>query len=499
MISLVNLIPGSGGWGDAKHAPLAILYLGGALKDAGFACRAYHILPPDIDATVEKILKDDPIYVGFSVLTGLPVYWAAQMSKKIRAANPKIPIVWGGHHPSYTAEQCLREDYVDIVAIGEGEATAVDLAQTLDRQRPLEHVPGIAFKQNGRIIVNPERPRIQDVDRLWPDWSLVNVEDYLLDILGTKTISYYSSRGCPFACTFCSASTFFERTWRPHSPEYIIGGLTELKERHGVTGVFFGDDLFFQNATKERAIKIVEGLSRNGIRTNGIDVRITDFKQDTIERLDDAGLGGIFFGWESGSDRMLRMMKKGFQRKHIIAGAQLMAKYPEILLWGSAIFGMPTETREEVQATIDTCVELLHIHPNITSTFQIYLPFPGTEMIAQARQHGFQMPERAEDWARIDTFADEQTAPWVPWIGPAELERLRATVRVSRALFHRRPAWKGRLASVVNNAFVELGCLRVKHRFFSFPVEITLYKFLKGYWRPTARSLRDLEAPTLCP
>jgi len=322
MVSLVQIIPILEK-ADMKHPPLGLLYLGGSLRKANFPVKIFHILPAEINKSALEIINQNPLFVGFSVMTGIPAYYAVQMSKKIKELNPEIPIIWGGHHPSLIPNQCLEENYIDAVIIGEGEETIVDLANALEQKKDLSSVLGIGFKKAKEIIINPPRPRIQNLDNLIVDWSLVNVSDYIISSGNERVIGFYSSRGCPYNCGFCSSAKFFERTWRAHSSDYVVNSLKQLKEKFGINGVFFADDNFIIDRT--RAFAIIKQLYDIGIRTKTLDIRTNHLDEELLSLLKKTKATGIFIGWESGCDRLLKLMNKGITRDEIIEKVKIIS------------------------------------------------------------------------------------------------------------------------------------------------------------------------------
>lgn len=480
LIILVNITASSGGEADMLHPPLGILYVGGSLKKAGFKVKVYHRRPADFDKLAREIAAQNPLFVGFSVLTGLPTYHSAKLSQKIKKLNPNLKIVWGGHHPTLTAEQCLNENYIDIVVMGEGEDTAVELAATLKSDGDLNGILGIARKTGAGIKINPSRPRIKDLDRLEADWSLVNPEDYIIKNGNQRIIGFYSSRGCPYNCGFCSSSRFFERTWRPHSADYVVGQLKNFKEKFGINGVIFADDNFFIDT--KRAFEIIENLRKIGIRTQTLDIRINQLDDEVLKRLQDLEATGIFFGWESGNNRLLELMDKGITREDIVEKTRLLAKYPKVSIWASGILGLPTETKEETLNTVKTGLEISKIHPYSVVSFQVYLPFPGTRFFDLAVKEGFVPPKNTEEWGEIDAYGQSRMASWLPWVTQKDQRNMQMSGRYAKAMLHKNITLNP-LLRLANNFFYFLAYQRIKHQFFYFPIDFKIYQLLKKWWQ----------------
>ena len=143
------------------HPPQGLLYIANALKKADFEVKIFHIRPEEVAQYAQQIVDLKPLFVGFSVFTGEAMRSYAWLCRKIKSLCA-APIVWGNAHPTLLPEQCLSEDYIDIVVRGEGEVTAVELAQSLAAGTGrLKDIKGIGFKNaDGSIVINPESPFI---------------------------------------------------------------------------------------------------------------------------------------------------------------------------------------------------------------------------------------------------------------------------------------------------------------------------------------------------
>lgn len=289
--------------------PLGLLHIGSALKNAGYQVKVIHCTELEIDKYVDEIVRVQPLWVGFSVITGPQTSHSAWMSKKIKARS-EIPVVWGGIHPSLLPEQCLQEDYIDIVVIGEGEETALELTRRLESKKGLEELLGLGFKSrvNGQLkpCINPRRRFIKDLDadKYRLDFELLDVPSYFLKV-GTgkyeRVFSYKTSRGCPFDCGFCYNREFNLRGWRAKSAEGVIGDISYLKKTYGINGVKFYDDQFYVN--RKRALKILDGI---GIPAK-TDISLNLVTEDLAARIKEFNVFDILTGIESGSDRILKL------------------------------------------------------------------------------------------------------------------------------------------------------------------------------------------------
>lgn len=430
-IDLVLITVGSQGSMDMHHLPLGILYIGSLLKASGFEVRLHHLLPAEIEQRMKEIAQNQPLLAGFSVLSGTTTYWAAVASETLKMIAPQIKIAWGGHHATILAEECLKESYVDLVIRGEGEYTMLELAETLASGgiQALSGITGLSFKDNsGSIVHNPARQLIKELDKLVLDYDLLPMSQYL-GKGKIRNISLFSSRGCPYHCAFCSTPEFFGNTYRTHSAAYMINELGKLKDRYQINSVYFCDDNFYLD--KKRARDIIKSMAASDISCDTLDVRLDQIDDNDLAYFKEYKVRGIFFGWESGNDRLLAMMGKRLTTAAILEKAAMITKYG-IPCWGSGMMLLPTETEDETRKTINFSVTLREILKGSTIGLFRFMPLPGTELTAMAQAQGFVVPRRQKEWNIIDPLENHYQATWIPWMTPDKDRKLRCIQELSR-------------------------------------------------------------------
>lgn len=443
--------------------PIGCLHVGSILKNVGYEVKIIHCTEFEIDIYVDEIVKAQPLWAGFSVMTGPQTTHSAWMSKKIKA-HCNVPVVWGGIHPSLLPQQCLQEDYIDLVVIGEGEETAVELSQKLESKKHLKGILGLGYKinWNGQMkpCLNPRRPFIKDLDadRYRLDFELLDVSKYFLKA-GTgkyqRVFSYKTSRGCPFNCSFCYNNEFNFRRWRAKSAERVIEDISYLKKRYGIDGIKFYDDEFYIN--KIRALKILEGIAIPA----KTDIRIDMITEDLAAQMQEFNIFDILIGIESGSNRILKLINKGFTVEQIKKGVLILAKY-NLKAAYSAITGIPTETEEEMNATIDLILWIHRVHKNKAVSMGPYLPYPGSALYQWILQQEFVPPPRTEDWGIIERWGKDPYR-FLPWLKDNYVYYLREYMK----FFNYNLPFLNKLAE-----------LRLKHRFVKFPLDMVLVHFL---------------------
>jgi radical SAM superfamily enzyme YgiQ (UPF0313 family) len=380
-----------------------------------------------------EYLARNPICVGISAMTGTQINFAIEAAKIIRAAtNGKIPIIWGGPHPSCIPEQSLASEYVDVVCIGEGDLTFGELVNAFARKKSLNRIKGIAFKENGQTMITPLRPLI-DVEALLPvPWELIDVEKYIhhdMYIKGTnRSLDIgQTSRGCPFNCGFCSSASLRQRRWRAMSVRKSLENILGPVKRFNLDAIWIRDDEFYID--RERSNKICEGIIKSGVKirwyTSGtrVDVfnRSTD---DDILLLKKSGADTLKFGAESGSNRMLELMNKGIRWEDTVR-ANLRAKKLGVIPAFALMIGFPTETFDDINQTIDLYVRLKKDNPAAQfETIATYTALPLTPLYNLALEMGLKPPQTLEGWG--DWICDDYDLKGekIPWFSYAARKKI---------------------------------------------------------------------------
>jgi anaerobic magnesium-protoporphyrin IX monomethyl ester cyclase len=440
-----------------KVLPLGILSVGSALKKNGFQVELINITEKEIDKNAEKIIERNPEYVGFSVMTGIQTKHSAQLSKKIKELNPQIPILWGGIHPSLLPDQCLNEKYIDYVIIGEGEETILEFSEALKETNNFRGILGLGYKDfNSKPIINQGRPLIKNLDKWRLDFSLLNMEKYVYRLgANQRVVAYKTSRGCPFHCGFCYNYEFNQGRWRAWSIDTVVEDIKFLKKNFKIDGIKFYDDNFFVD--KNRALNILKKINL----PSHIEIRIDFIDDKLVKALKELKVFDLLIGLESGSDRLLQLISKGFSVERSIAGVRSIAKL-DLHATYSFIVGLPTETKKEFESTVGLMYKIYKIHPMAGFTLGVYLPYPGSQLYSFSLEHGFNYPTQTEDWGKIDRFRKDFDSPWVDvkkvWLIRECYKILSWDLKIFKKWFE----------------------FRIKHRFYSFPIDIYMIEFLSG-------------------
>jgi anaerobic magnesium-protoporphyrin IX monomethyl ester cyclase len=385
--------------------PLSAIYVGTALKSAG-----YNVIILDeriagnFDAALKEALAQKPLFVGISSMTGYQIQHGLLIAQRVRDLAPHVPIVWGGVHPTIHPDSTVRHALVDIVVIGEGEETAVELAGALEAGGDLQQVRGIVLEDAGKVVHTPKRPKIDLNSLPAPDYSLVDINRYFTigHISRTNQLQIVTSRGCPFHCGYCYLLLPELRGYRAISARKVYDEIQRLSQKYGVKSIFFYDDYFFGD--RQRVLEFVELLEQKPLGVQfEVSCRIDFLVRENdafLSRLRNAGFTELLIGVESGSERILKLIRKGFAREHILEANRKLAKagISSKLSW---MAGFPTETQEDFYQTVDMMLQLTRENPYCSLTpLGIYTPYPGTELYENCKNSfGMEFPATLDGWA----------------------------------------------------------------------------------------------------
>lgn len=362
--------------------PLGVAYLASYLRN-NINCKVKILdttFHPNYVSYLKKALSRKKFdLIGISAMTTMieAAYLAASVAKSY---NPKIKVLLGGPHATMMPEESLRNEYIDAVALSEGEETFLEFVQNLNNP---EKVAGIYYKKNGSIKKNPLRTMIDKLDKLpYPAWDLLEMEVYSRfwfqldsispDIRGTSIIA---SRGCPYQCSYCQPTLdiLFGKKIRKRSAANIVGELKALKYGYGMQGFNFVDDTFVVD--RDWVLSICNEIIKEKLDIKWLcNFRANLLNENLLSEMKRAGLVKVGIGIESGSQRILdEIYNKGIKLEDVRRGAEI-AKNLGLNVLGYFMIGAPSETEKEIRKTIKLSSEL----PLTEATFSITTPLPGT-------------------------------------------------------------------------------------------------------------------------
>jgi radical SAM superfamily enzyme YgiQ (UPF0313 family) len=387
--------------------PLALVHVGSALPGRRVVIVDGR-LDEDAPARVAE-LADEAACLGVTVLTGAPILDALRVSRAARARNPRLPIVWGGWHPSLLPEQCVASGAVDACVSGQGERTFAQAVEAADAGASFEGVAGLTWIRGREVVCNGARP-FEDVNRFpAADFRLLDLERYFR-FRGVRRLDYCSSQGCPFQCSFCADPMVYRQRWSGLAPERVVSELSEQVRRFRLTEVFFNDDNFFTDLRRTEAI--CRGLLDAGVRvrwfgTGRADLlrRLTD---DQLRLLRESGCYKVNVGAESGSPLLLRQIKKGTLVEEVLEAAEKLHA-AGIQARFSFIAGFPQEPPESLQETYRVVKALRRIDGSFETPIYFYAPYPGTELAEAMPAPRFEPAELAASDTSLVVSAPART------------------------------------------------------------------------------------------
>jgi len=401
-ILLIN--PPIRAWAKPNCVPLGLGYIAAILLQEGHKVEVW-----DINAyrwskeEMEEKIKNssyDAVGIGGIITVYKYTKWLVNLLKKY---HPEKKLIIGGSLGSSIPKIMLEKNPVDIVCIGEGEETAKELFNVLENEGNLHSVKGIWFKNdNTTIHMNEPREPIKNLDTLpLPAWDLFPMDTYLKNPVGAPnrnkwidgsstngvflSTNLFASRGCPYQCIYCYHD-FMGQSYRRRSPENIINEIGILYQRYKVKYFHFIDDEFvMRKSFVYKFCSLIKELMKeiNEKITWGCSGRANLMSEDLISVMADSGCTLIGYGIESGSQKMLDLIKKRFTVEQAKNAVKWTKKH---LGWADCSFmiGYPGETKETIRETIDFCKEL-----NLTPEVIFFItPYPGTELYQMAVAEG---------------------------------------------------------------------------------------------------------------
>ena len=334
--------------------------------------------------------------VGVSVIAGYYQYRKLlKISKAINKSKNRPYYVIGGHGPTPEPEYFLKKTKADVVVMGEGEVTVIELIEAIKGKRPFSSVKGIAYLKKGKVLINPRQDLIRDLDSIpLPAYDLFPMEYYRLLRMPHATNSdlvmpILSGRGCTFQCNYCYR---LDKGFRPRSCESIIEEIRLLKEKYNITYFSFSDELLM--SSEHRTISICNDFIKAKLNIkwdcNG---RLNFAKPDILKLMKKAGCVFINYGIESFNDEILKNMNKILTTKQITEGIEATLKIG-ISPGLNIIFGNIGENQE----TLDRDVEFLLKYDDFVQmrTIRPVTPYPGCPLYYYAMQKG--LLKGAEDF-----------------------------------------------------------------------------------------------------
>jgi anaerobic magnesium-protoporphyrin IX monomethyl ester cyclase len=405
--------------GSPLGPPLCLLALASTLRESGFR-------PVIVDAAVESNYKkrvldemQDALCLGVSMLTGPMIRGGVEVAKAVKAAMPKMPVIFGGWHPTLLPDETLAEPYVDIVVRGQGERTICEVAEALEEKRSLKMITGISWKTSVIRTHNPDR-KVEHLDDLpMPAYDMIDFDAYER-VSGARKLPYATSIGCPYACNYCTDMVFYKRRFNALSAERVVEEMTSLVKKYRIQEVALLDSNF--PVDLKRAMAVAKGIYESGVKFRWTFQASTDFicrmSEDDLRTLGASGVAHMGFGTESTSEPVLKLMNKRHQRVNEMYETARRARIGGIGITFNLIFGYPGETHDDRICSMQTMTDIGRQFDNVQFSPNIFTPYPGIPIWPQLRELNVPEPKSLREWGDMPLGVNV-----LPWLQNEELDR----------------------------------------------------------------------------
>ncbi len=381
--------------------PLGLAYIAAVLEKAGHKpivldAAAYQMDRKTFELFIRRAKPDAVALAAFT-----PSFsYAADHAQIVKDHFPDVPVIIGGYHVTFLPEQSLKlAPAIDYVIRGEGDYTTTNLINALENNEPnISEIPGISYRENGKIKHTPDAPLIKNLDELpFPARHLFPNEHYHFFGSSLKGTSMVSSRGCSRRCSFCCITQFYNHRWRARTPINVIKEMIHIHENYGSTIIGFMDDCFALN--KKRLFEMCNMMRKYGVVDNicwGSALRVDTLNFEILNQMRKAGCAMLFFGVESGNQQVLDNVQKGTTVK-MIEDAFKWARRLGIDTIASLALGLPGDTFESCLKTIEW------VKNKLRPTFVVWAaatPYPGTPFFEECLEKGW-LKEIPTDWSEF--------------------------------------------------------------------------------------------------
>lgn len=364
--------------------PLGLAYVAAVLEKAEHEIKVIDGIAEDI--SLEEIGKKAKEFdaVGILSLTAFALR-AHQTAAQIKKESD-VPVIMGGPHPTAIPFEIIKDKNVDFVVVGEGEYTFLDLVNNIRNKDRVKEIMGLLYKDSkGKAIFTGNRSLLKNLDELpYPALHLFPMKKYKnSEIRSTRqpALSMITSRGCTYGCTFCNKK-IFGRTFRAHSAKRVVDEIEWLMNDFGARQIAIWDETFTLN--RKRVIDICDMIIKRNLNIPwDCATRVNCLDYDLLKKMKKAGCESISYGIESGSDRIIKSINKGFTKQQVInvfndtrrAGIEIRAYF---------MLGLVGETIADMEQTI----KFAKIIKPDYSSFTLLVPHPGTEEYEKALKEG---------------------------------------------------------------------------------------------------------------
>jgi anaerobic magnesium-protoporphyrin IX monomethyl ester cyclase len=450
-------------------APLSIFSLGGYLEQRGEGVEYFDERLQGWDY-LDSLLKKDPLLVGVSVMTSYQIKRAISIASYIKSNYPRLPLVWGGIHPTASPEETMESNLADFVIKGEGEGALYELSRILtsSQRNDFSQVKNLAWRNNGRVIQNDNREFL-DINTLpfvYKGKAADMFKLYQEPNSGREGVAMETSRGCGYSCGFCYNHFFNRSVCRAKSKEKLEEEFLGLK-RMGVENILFVDDNL--GVSRQHVKDLCLLTQKYGMRWSG-GMRTDIIDEELVGLLERGGCRSLFFGIESVNPQTLKYLNKSIDLEKTSNTIRWISKTNIVPVY-SFMTGLPGDDKNSLKGQFEFVDFIRGVDRRAEIAIQPYNPLPGTLLYESAVKQGFNPPKRLDGWWRMTT--GETLGPWVK--NKAVLKNLYLISFL---------AFRGSrfLNNIVFFPFSILARLRWKFKFFNLCIERVFYILLIRIW-----------------
>ncbi len=489
--------------------PMSLLAVGAVLEGQYDYCILDGNLEDDpleaLDAQVRQA-GAQPV-LACTVMPGPQLQQAVPLCRELKQRHPHLTIIWGGYFPTQHWDAVLRSQFVDYVVRGHGEHAFRQLIdwlyapaekRALTRELSLAAAsgeaaappfPGIAYRlASQEPVSNPLAP-IPHPTTL-PAWNFdrLPVARYVRrTFLGSRTLGYHSSYGCPFFCNFCAVVNMVNGRWLPQSAQTVADIAEMYHQRWGVNAIEFYDNNFF--TSEKRVAEFCQELLHRNLKLRwwgeGRIDTMQKYTPETWRLMRDAGLHMVFMGAESGSDETLKRMDKGgtMTAAKTLEMAHLMRQW-DIVPEFSFVMGNPPDPETDARQTMAFIRQVKAVNPAAEIIMYLYTPVPlAGDLYDEARADGFAFPETLEEWVSPDWLEfSQRRSRTMPWVKQPLQARLYDFERVLNAYYP--TSTDARLTQTWRRILRGVSAWRYHLGFYRYPLELRALHKLIAYQRP---------------
>lgn len=380
------------------YLSMGLLSVASALCSSGFDVEYYDFSESKetIHTFADFIRRKQPRIIGFGPITSL-FPQSILLSNIAKNISPSTVVIMGGHHVSALDIETLEKNFVvDVVVRGEGEITTPELVDALLRNGHLNKIKGVTYRDIfGNVHRNINRPQIKEMDQLeFPLLDLINPESNYI-------MNFSLSRGCPYRCTFCSDSFYWNHTYRSYSAEKLASYLVKATNKYPNVQLMCSDSNLFVNSDVVEKFSLLLPERFFSKHCSSVLVRVDNLNEKNRRIIQRLGFDEVYVGCENADDRILKDMNKKIEyketRRRLECFSQEQHDFKVSALW---IVGFPTENKVSASKNSDSIKQFLEqglvddVDPNL------FVPHPGTDVFMNSVNYGLQLKHK--NWRSYD-------------------------------------------------------------------------------------------------